>query len=235
MKGPGFAAIPSSTLEPESPPSPAVDRRTHDATRPPLLIGVLGGIASGKSLAARLLAGSTGITIDADALAGEALAAPDVVVRVRERFGEEAIGPDGRVVREFLAQRVFADAEDRKALEAWTHPLIRARILASIADARAAGRSPIVLDVPLLVENDAEHGLARACDVLVFVDADDAERERRARTTRGWQAGELGRREAAQLSLAEKERRADYVISNRTNLADFEAATASLRRTLGFD
>jgi dephospho-CoA kinase len=200
-----------------------------------LVIGLLGGIASGKSEAARMLAGRTGVVVDADRHARAALALPEVVARVRERFGDEAVGPDGEVRREVLAERVFRDPEDRRALESWTHPIVRERIFAEVREAREAGKTPIVLDVPLLVENDAHHGFARACDVLVFVDADDAERERRARATRGWEPGELARREAAQLPLEEKRELAHHLLSNRTSVVDLEAAVGRLRRELGLD
>lgn len=209
------------------PPSPP----PHSAA--PLVVGVLGGIASGKSLVARLLAGDGGAVVDADRLAREVLESPEVRSRLRERFGDEVFDERGEILRDALARRVFARAEDRKALESWTHPAVRARISAEVAALRSAGRSPIVLDVPLLAENDAEHGLARACDALVFVEVDRAERERRARTTRGWEPGELSRREAAQLPLDRKRALATHVISNRTDTNDLAAAVQRLRRELG--
>ncbi len=208
------------------------DPQAPEAGSDALVIGVLGGIASGKSHVARLLAGDRGAVVDADRLAREALETPEVVRRVRERFGAEAVAPDGRVRREVLAETVFRDAEARRALESWTHPIVREKMALEVAAARREGRSPIVFDVPLLVENDAQHGLARACDVLVFVDADDAERERRARQ-RGWQPGELARREAAQLPLPAKRELAAHLISNRTSVSDLEAAVAELRSKLG--
>lgn len=217
----------------QAPHAPRAERADEPAET--LVVGLLGGIASGKSLVARLLAGERGVVLDADALAREALASPQVLERVRERFGDEAIGPDGLARRDVLARRVFADPEDRKALESWTHPVVREKIWAEIRRARAAGSTPLVLDVPLLLENDAQPGLARACDVLVFVDVPDAERERRARELRGWEPGELRRREAAQLPLDQKRELSSHVISNRTNVSDLEAAVAELRVALGLD
>jgi len=200
-----------------------------------LILGVLGGIASGKSAVARLLAGPDGVVISADELAREALDSPAVLARVRARFGAGAIGPDGRAERAFLARAVFAPeggAALRSELESWTHPLVRDRIRERLSAARASGVPRIVLDVPLLLENDAQHDLVRSCDALVFVDVRDDERERRARKERGWSLGEVARREAAQLPLAEKKRRAHHVIENNQGLAELERAVARLRARL---
>lgn len=208
---------------------------TPAAHRGSLVIGVLGGIASGKSVVARLLAGPDGLCLSADALAREALDSPAVLEQVRARFGARAVGPDGKADRAYLAQRVFAPgegAELRAALESWTHPLVRARILELSSTARAAGVPRIVLDVPLLLENDARHGLARLCDVLVFVEADADERDRRARTERGWTSGEVARREALQLPLKHKKERAHHVIVNDRGLAELERAAVGLRERL---
>lgn len=178
-----------------------------------MVLGVLGGIASGKSAVAALLAGGRGVVLDADRYAREALDSPDVLERLREAFGPSALGPDGHADRIFLAQRVFTDAEARRRLEGWIHPLVRERILSGLAAARERGAERVVLDVPLLLENDAEHGLARLCDHLVFVEASEATRAGRA-TSRGWAEGEVARREAAQMPLEDKRRRAAYVIHN---------------------
>ena len=207
-----------------SPPDPA---------SAPEVLGVLGGIASGKSRVAELLAGPGGTVVDADRIAHEVLASEEVRGRIRERFGPDVFDADGELVRAELGRRVFASEADRKALEAWTHPRVRATISARIAEARAARRLPIVLDVPLLLENDAEHGLASLCDALVLVDSDPDERDRRARDRRGWAPGEVARREAHQIPLDEKRRRATHVLSNRTSERELEASAEALRRALG--
>jgi dephospho-CoA kinase len=202
-----------------------------------LVLGVLGGIGSGKSRVARLLAGSEDRIVDADALAHAVLATPEVAGLVRERFGEDVLDAAGLPDREALAARVFgpqADPDDRLALEGWIHPRVRARILERLREARAAAVPVIVLDVPLLLENDASHGLVRECDALVFVDADEGDREGRVRT-RGWSPGEIARREAHQLPLAEKRRRADHVIHNQGTLDDLERHVRELRTQLALD
>lgn len=198
----------------------------------PVVIGLLGGIASGKSLVARLLAAEEGIVIDADRHAREVLRDPKIARRIEAEFGPGLLGADGLPDRQALAKRVFADPRARRRLEGWIHPRVRARIGAELAEARARGRSPIVLDVPLLLENDAAHGLVGECDLLVFVDSDPAERDRRAVARRGWEPGEVARREAAQMPLAQKRARADYVISNTRDRESLEREVAALRRSL---
>ena len=197
-----------------------------------LVLGVVGGIASGKSKAAALLAGPDGVVLDADRLAHEVLASPEVTERVRARFGAGALGPDGRPDRAALARIVFSDAEARSTLEGWIHPAVRAMIRASLEEARARGVPRIVLDVPLLLENAERAGLLQLCDVLVFVDSDPDERARRA-AKRGWAPDELARREAKQLPLSEKKKRADIVLSNDGSLAELEAAVQAALARLG--
>ena len=199
------------------------------------MIGVLGGIASGKSLVARLVAGERGLVIDADALAREELETEDLRELVRAELGAGLLGADGRIDRPALARLVFSDAAAKRKLEGWIHPRVRGKIRARLAEARATGRSPVVLDVPLLLENDREHGLAAACDFLVFVAADATLRDRRAVRGRGWQPGEVARREATQIPLAEKQARAKYVLHNDSGTEELTAAVAELRRAESLD
>jgi len=201
----------------------------------PLVLGVLGGICSGKSEVARLLAGAQGWTISADELAREALDEPSVRARVRERFGPQALHADGSVDRTVVAQAVFDPRTGpplRAELESWTHPLVRARIMERLSAARVSDVPRVVLDVPLLLENDAQHGLARQCDLLVFVDVRDEERERRAKRQRAWPGGEVARREAAQLPLEEKKKLAQHVIENNRGLEELASAVARLLREI---
>lgn len=195
------------------------------------MLGVLGGIASGKSRAARLLAGPEGVVLDADELAHEVLDDPEVSQLVAERFGPELLGADGLPDREALSRRVFDDAAARSELEGWIHPRVRARIMAELEDARSNGVPRVVLDVPLLLENEARHGLTELtglCDALVFVEAGEEVRAERAMRTRGWKTDELARREAAQLPLTEKKKRADYVLSNEGGMEELEQAVQEI-------
>lgn len=197
------------------------------------MIGVAGGIASGKSEVARRLAGPQGQVIDADRMAHEELASDEVTHLVRSQLGEDLLGDDGRPDRAELAKRVFADPSVRQRLEDWIHPRVRARILERLDEAEAAGVPRIVLDVPLLLEADPGVGYRDRCHAIVFVDAGGSEREKRAMRVRHWNAGEVARREASQLPLEEKRRRADFVISNRGTLEDLDRAVQVLLEQLG--
>jgi dephospho-CoA kinase len=197
-----------------------------------LVLGVLGGIASGKSAVAALLAGPGGVVIDADRLARDVLAQPEVEAEIGAAFGKEVLRPDGSIDRARLGARVFASPADRERLESFTHPRIRARIRAELDAARAASVPRIVLDVPLLLENDDRHHLAAECDALVFVDADERVRDARAVAERGWPVGEVARRERTQMPLSQKRARADHVIENRGSKRDLEREVERVLRSL---
>ncbi len=213
-----------------SPPS----SRTEVHPRPQV-IGVLGGIASGKSAVARLLAGENGLVLDADRLAHEALDSPPVQAAVLEAFGASLLGPEGKIDRGRLGERVFGDPEARKRLEHWIHPVVRARIVEGLEEARAQGLRRVLLDVPLLLENDAEHGLAALCDFLVFVDSRLDQRDARAQERRGWKTGEVARREALQLPLPTKRDRADYVVMNHGSLDELASSVAQILTEIDSD
>lgn len=186
------------------------------------VIGVLGGVASGKSAVARAIAGPDGVVIDADRVAREVLDEPALQPKLRAAFGASVFGPDGRPDRDRLAALVFGSREHRATLEGFTHPMIRDRIRAQLDAARERGVPRIVLDVPLLLEHESQHGLAAECRTLVFVDADAQVRDARAVASRGWQPGEVARREATQMPLERKRARADHVIANEGSLAELE-------------
>jgi len=188
----------------------------------PAVIGVLGGIASGKSRAARFLAGSGGVVLDADAIARELLGEAQSAAWLGEALGPGVLDEGGRPDRQALARLVFSSPGAREKLEGWIHPRIRERIRAGLERARAQGRGPIVLDVPLLLEHEAAHGLAGECDFLVFIETPVEDRERRAQERRGWPAGEVSRRERVQMPLAEKRTHARHIISNRAGLEELE-------------
>lgn len=193
------------------------------AAPPPFVIGVLGGIASGKSWVARALAGSEGVLIDADAIAREVLESPEVSSELVAAFGPKILLPNGKPDREELARRVFASPAERARLESFTHPRIRARIRALLDGARARRVPRVVLDVPLLLENEAAHGLVEECHQLLFVDSDPQARARRAAASRGWKLEEVARREAQQLPLEAKRARAHFVIRNHGGLEELES------------
>ncbi len=173
------------------------------------VIGLLGGIAAGKTLVAQQLAQLGAGVLDADRAGHAVLEEPEVIQAIGRRWGVEVLDPSGKVDRKQLAQRVFSDAEELKHLEAITHPRI-ARLLQQQAEQLVRqGATALVLDAPLLLRA----GWDRWCDLLVFVDAPQQLRLRRA-LARGWTAEQFHRREAAQEPLQEKRRRAQVVIDN---------------------
>ena len=175
----------------------------------PLVIGVLGGIASGKTALATMFARLGARVVAADAIAHRALAEAPTRERIAARWGPGVLAPDGSVDRRALADRVFGRPDEVAALAAITHPVILAHMRRQIDEAR---RSPtvaaIVLDAPLLLEA----GLDELCDVLVFADCPRRVRAARVRDERGWDSRELQRREGHQRPLAEKRALADYTV-----------------------
>jgi dephospho-CoA kinase len=178
------------------------------------LIGVAGGIASGKSYVTELLAEKGAAVIVADAVAHRVLELEEVRRLVRERWGEAVFGPDGAVDRTLLGKIVFAPApngpRELAYLEQLIHPRVGEMIGRQIAELAAdPAVAAIVLDVPLLFER----GYSAICDTVIFVDASPEVRVRRA-AERGWSAEELARREAAQLPVAAKRQQSQEVIDN---------------------
>ena len=191
-----------------------------DRTDRPTVIGVVGGVASGKSTVARLLEQWGAHRIDADRMAKEALERDDVRHALLKRFGADILDSDGRVIRAELARHVF-DAPDASAnrtfLEELTHPIVRAAILEEIKRLEKRSVPAVVLDVPLLLEV----GWGELCDEIVFVDAPDELRRRRAEE-RGWDESTWRRREAAQWPVATKRAQATAVIDNGSDRESLE-------------
>lgn len=171
------------------------------------VIGLLGGIAAGKTTVAKMLAGLGARVVDADVIGHRVLAEPGVRERIVARWGTGVLDAAGRVDRGALAQRVFKDPAELAALEAITHPAILAEIRRQIEEARRNGAPAIVVDAPLLLEA----GLAELCDVLVYVRCPRSERLARA-AKRGWDPAELARRESRQQPIGAKRARARFVI-----------------------
>ena len=195
----------------------------------PVQVGLTGNIGSGKSSVARLLAECGAAVIDADALAREATADPVVLRELVAVFGNEVL-EDGALNRAALAARVFDDPEARASLNAIIHPWV-AREREARTAALAARVSPpavIVHDVPLLFEV----GLDAEMDKTVVVDAPLELRVARVVARSGLSADEVRARDAAQLPLAEKVRRADFVIDNSGELEGLEPQVERVWRAL---
>ncbi|MBL8752534.1 MAG: dephospho-CoA kinase [Planctomycetes bacterium] len=210
--------MPAERSEAAAHPRPALSPRS-------VVIGLVGGIAAGKTAVAQAFAAHGFEPVDADRLARAVTADAGVLGELAAALGPDVVR-DGALDRAAVAERVFRDPAARARLEAITHPRIRVRILQALTTARAHDR-PALLDAPLLFEV----GLEVFCDHVVFVHASDAVRRSRA-AGRGWAPEELARREAAQLPLAAKRARADSTIDNDGDLGTMQAQVAAVLATL---
>jgi dephospho-CoA kinase len=187
-----------------------------------LTIGLVGGIASGKSAVSAALARRGAVVFDADKIGHRVLQEPAVRQELTDRWGSSILDAAGHVSRAAVAARVFAQtpegAADLELLEQTLHPRIRQRILAEINQLPNEAAPAVVIDAPLLLEA----GWGEVCQAVIFVDAPRETRLARAQV-RGWTADELSRREAAQMPIEEKRRRATHVIQNAGSLAELEA------------
>jgi dephospho-CoA kinase len=181
-------------------------------------VGLTGGIGSGKSEVARLLAEHGAVVIDADALAREAVApGTPGLAAVVEEFGPEVLAGDGSLDRAKLGAVVFGDDGRRAALEAIIHPYVGRRSAELMA--RADDDAVVVYDVPLLVEKQLQDGF----DVVVVVDVSAETQVRRLAAARAMSEEEARRRIAAQAGREERLAVADVVIDNDTDDPDRRA------------
>lgn len=177
------------------------------------VVGIVGGVASGKSWVARQLAHFGAVILDADRAGHEVLRLPEIEAASRQRWGEAIFDDGGHIVRSRLAEIVFADPpegpRERHYLEQLTHPEIGRRLKRQIDALVVAGARVALLDAALLLET----GWGDLCDTLIFVDAPRAVRQERA-VARGWSEEELAAREVVQESLDFKRECADLVVDN---------------------
>ena len=186
-------------------------------------VGLTGGVASGKSTVAAMLADLGAIVIDADALAREVVqAGTPGFDRVVEEFGPELVGPDGELDRPALGRLVFADESARKRLEAIVHPLVFERY--AELEATAPADAIVVHDIPLL----AESGRAADFDAVIVVDAPRETQVDRMTRDRGWTAEDAESRIAAQAAREDRLAIATYVVDNTGSLDDLRARVAEI-------
>ncbi len=182
-----------------------------------LRIGLTGGIGSGKSTVAGLLAARGARIVDADRIAREVVepGTPglDAVVAA---FGSDVLAPDGALDRPALAAVVFADPDARRRLDGIVHPLVRARAAELVA--AAPPDAVVVQDVPLLVET----GQAGSYDLVLVVEADLDTRVRRL-VGRGLSEDDARARIAAQATDEQRRAAADVVLDNSGTVGDLEA------------
>ena len=179
------------------------------------IIGITGGVASGKSLVAEQFARLGAAVLDADRIGHEVLQLPEVEAASRQRWGDVIFAPTpgGKFDRAKLARIVFAPGPEaqteRKYLEQLTHPEIARNIQQRAESIAAAGVPIAVVDAALLFEA----GWDPMCEKVVFVDAPQTLRLARAKA-RGWSEHDFAAREGAQDSLDRKRARADVIIDN---------------------
>jgi len=195
--------------EAERPAARATSRAPVVQSRP-IVIGLAGGIGAGKSAVAKVFAEGGALVIDSDREARDALDRPEVRGELIRWWGDGVLDATGRIDRKKVGEIVFSDPAQRERLERLVHPLVRATRKEMIARTDPRTTPAVIVDAPLLFEA----GLDKECDAVVFVDAPRESRLNRVRETRGWDEGELNRREKVQLPLEEKRRRADVVITN---------------------
>jgi dephospho-CoA kinase len=192
-------------------------RRSNERGAIPV-VGLIGGIGSGKSYVAGLMSKQGAVVIDADAVGHEVLEEPEIRRQIVARFGPGLVrsaAPDGSengpIDRRALGSLVFADRGARLDLERIVHPVMRSRFMDVIESERRRGLAPaVVLDAAILLEA----GWDDLCDFIVFVEASWPIRLARVARSRGWSAEVLRAREGAQWSCERKKTSAHVVLDN---------------------
>ena len=177
----------------------------------PAIIGITGGISSGKSTVSRMLASLGAEIVDADEMCHRLILVNKVKSKIIERFGDTVQDIYGKIDRSRLAEIVFQDKTCLDDLCNILHPIVIEQIRTKIAEIEKRGRRrAIVIDAALLEES----GLSLMCDFMIFVNTVSDHRVIRSKISRHWHDGELEKRERFQMSLEDKRKKADYVIDN---------------------
>jgi len=195
------------------------------------VIGLTGGISSGKSTVARLIAARGVPVIDADQLARDVvLPGTPTLAAIVELCGVRVLRADGTLDRQALGGIVFADPTLRRGLESILHPAIKRLAEEKLAQLRSSGTAVVVYMAPLLLEA----GATDRVDEIWVVSVDRETQIARTMTRDGISRGEAEQRLAAQMPMEEKVKHGRIVIDNRGTLSDLEKAVAELcRRELG--
>ena len=189
------------------------------------IIGLTGGIASGKSTVSALLRQAGIPVIDADQVARQVQRPGSVALdKLAAAFGPAIIAPDGSLNRQQLGQRVFDDPAARQELDRIVQPLIKDTIWQAVDNLRRQGVANVVLDVPLLFEA----GYDTDCDLVVVVRVSPATELRRLMARNGYSRAAAQARIAAQLPLSVKVAKADVVIDNDGSLEETRRQVAQL-------
>ena len=183
--------------------------------RKPKIIGITGGMSSGKSTVARMLASLGAEHIDADEMCHRLLIAKDVKQRIIARFGDTVHDAYGKIDRSRLAEIVFQDKTCLDDLCNILHPIVIEQIRSRVDEIEQQGRrKAIVIDAALLEES----GLSLICDLVIFVNTSSDHRVKQSQIGRHWNKEELEKRERFQMALEDKKRKADYIIDNNLTI-----------------
>lgn len=194
-----------------------------------IVIGVTGGISTGKSLVTSILREKQARVIDADETYHHLLATDETLnTALRRAFGDGVYGPDGRLDRRALGQRVFTDPEARATLNGIAHPAVRREMGRELDQARAAGEPVVYLSVPLLYEG----GLDAMVDRVLVIAASPATQLARLMRRENIPEDDARRRIASQMPLDEKRRRAWKVIENEGSPEETRAQIEALHAAL---
>ena len=196
-------------------------------------IGLTGGIGSGKSTVAGMLAQLGAAVIDADAIS-RSVTAPGgrAIAQIAAQFGADMIGPDGAMDRQAMRQRVFSDPAARQQLEAIIHPLVGTLTREQTEAAIARGARCLVFDVPLLVESGQRW--RRQVDRVWVIDCETATQRERVIARSGLAVEEIERIIAQQASRAQRLACADLVVFNQgLSLAALQAQVHAMARHFG--
>jgi len=176
------------------------------------IIGVTGGVGTGKSTVAALFGGLGAVVLDADRISHRLMEpGQDVWKKISSRFGARVMTADGRIDRRRLGETAFGSSRRLAQLTGIIHPAVRRQIKARLTQIRRRDpRAVVVLDIPLLIEAKGAYPL----DALVVVFSPLAAVTRRLKRHRQWSAKEVKRRQSFQMPLKEKEDQADFVVQN---------------------
>jgi dephospho-CoA kinase len=181
------------------------------------IIGLAGGIGSGKTTVAAILGELGAAVVASDELNRAELREPEVIRELRGLFGDAILAPDGSIDRTAVRQIMAGNPESKRKLEAVLHPRVGvARMELTRRYQADPGVSAIIWDSPLLFEA----GLDKDCDVVIFVEADERVRKERVAPRRGWTPEQWQRLEQTQMPLDFKRDKADYRVVNNSDRDD---------------
>lgn len=197
-----------------------------------IVLGLVGGIACGKSTVSHLFEELNAKIFSADQLVHHLLTRPEVIQQILQHFGPEVLEETGQISRKKLGASVFAHEEKLKKLNQLLHPLVLQELdqflrQCQAEEAHLSNPLLVVLDIPLLLET----GLHHRCDFLVFIDTPESCRQKFAQQ-RGWDSDEIFRREQHQLSLQKKKDFSQFILPNSGSLDSLRQKIFQLHQTI---